>query len=667
MRRRYPGPLLSAFALLFVLALPTVARAVEAAGAALRSPGGQAGLTFSQDEGGVAFALDWRGRQLLLPSPLGMALDEDVRLGPGMRIVGLRRREGDERYRLVAGKHREARDHYRELELDLADADGRRLGVIARAYDDGVALRYRLPRPDHGDLVVRQELTGYLFADDYRCWSFNVGRFNTPHEGEFDPIQASRIRPMHLIDLPLVCEAGGGATFAIAEADLDRYAAFYLSGRGDGRLGLDTRLSPRQDTPGIAVRLARDELDGDGHLTPWRVVMLGDRPGDLVESNLISHLNPPTPLADTSWIVPGKSAWDWWSGSVAPDVAEAGMNTATMRRYIDHAADMGLDYMLIDAGWYPGSSGGDLWDPSADASRPVPGLDLPALLAHARERGVGIWLWVHFRALDTRMDELFARYRDWGVKGVKVDYMDRNDQEMVAFFHRMMRSAAGHRLMLDLHGAYRPTGLNRTWPHFLTQEGVLGAEYNKWSRRVTPTHNVTIPFTRMLVGPIDYTPGGFRNSRPEQFQVSFTRPQVMGSRAHQLAMFVVYDSPLQMVADSPEVYIDAAGADFIGLVPTSWDETRVLDGAIGEYIVLARRHGADWYIGAMGNEAARTLDIDLSFLGEGPFEATLWQDGAAPVEVRRETRRLRGGDTLRLALAEGGGGAALRLVPVAAD
>ena len=632
----------------------------------LRSPGGQATLTLSEDAGGVAFAVDWRGRRVLLPSPLGVMLGDGGRLGPGMRITGMRRDAVDARYALVAGKSREARDHYHQLELDLTDAEGRQLGLVARAYDDGIALRYRLPRPERGDLEVREDLTGYLFPRDYRCWSFNVGRFNTPHEGEFDPVQASRIRPMHLVDLPLVCETGsGGATFAIAEADLDRYAAFYLSGRGDGRLGLDTRLSPRHDATQLAVRIPRAEVAADGHLTPWRVVMLGDRPGALVESNLISHLNPPTPIADTSWIRPGKSAWDWWSGSVAPDVPDAGMNTATMRRYIDHAADMGLEYMLIDAGWYPGSSGGDLWEPSADASRPVPELDLPALLAHARERGVGIWLWVHFKALDTRMDALFARYRDWGVKGVKVDYMDRNDQEMVAFFHRMMRSAAQHRLMLDLHGAYRPTGLNRTWPHFLTQEGVLGAEYNKWSRRVTPTHNVTIPFTRMLVGPIDYTPGGFRNVMPAQFQVSFTRPQVMGSRAHQLAMFVVYDSPLQMVADSPDVYVDAPGADFIRLVPTTWDETRVLDGAIGEYIVLARRSGADWYVGAMGNEAARTLDLDLTFLGDGAFEATLWQDAATPAEVRRDTRRLHSGDALRLALAEGGGGAVLRLVPIA--
>ncbi|TYT25762.1 glycoside hydrolase family 97 protein [Luteimonas viscosa] len=650
--------------LLLLLAVASLAHAEAAEPLQLRSPAGTASASLTLDEAGQPrLSVSWRDEPVLLPSPLGAQFADD-RLERDLRITGTRTREHDARYRFVAGKAREGRDHYRELEVDLADAQGRTLGLVLRAYDDGIAFRYRLPLPAQGDLLVRQDLTGYLFPRDYRCWSFNVGRFNTPHEGEFDPIQASKIRPMHLIDLPLVCETGRGqATFAIAEADLDRYAAFYLSGRGDGRLGLDTRLSPRHDTPEFAVRIPRAEVAAGGHLTPWRVLMLGDSPGALVESNLIAHLNPPTPIEDTSWIVPGKSAWDWWSGSVAPDVPEPGMNTATMRRYIDHAADMQLDYMLIDAGWYPGSSGGDLWDPSADAGRTIPEIDMPALLAHARERGVGIWLWVHFKALDTRMDELFALYRDWGVKGVKIDYMDRNDQEMVAFFHRMMRSAAEHELMLDLHGAYRPTGLNRTWPHFLTQEGVLGAEYNKWSRRVTPTHNLTLPFTRMLVGPIDYTPGGFRNTAPEKFEASFVRPQVMGTRPHQLAMFVVYESPLQMVADSPDVYVDAPGADFLTLVPTSWDETRVLSGAIGEHIVVARRRSEDWYVGAMTNETARTLEVDLSFLGDGRFEATLWQDGAAPTDVRREARTLDAGERALSLQLSSGGGAAIRLSP----
>ena len=649
---------------------PAVAHAAAHAPLQLRSPDGRAQVEVSLDaEGFARFAVDWNGKPVLLPSPLGVRLDGDDRIDRGLRVRDVRHSAVDSSYELVAGKTRDVRDHYRQMEVDLADAQGRTLGLVLRAYDDGIALRYRLPRPDAGDLVVKEDLTGFLFAHDYACWMLNLGTFGTAHEGEYDPVAASKLRAMHLIELPLVCRTGDGeASFAIAEADLDRYAGLYLGGRGDGRLGVQARLSPRLDEHGVAVRLPHADVAAEGHLTPWRVLMLGDSPGALIESNLISSLNPPTPIADTSWIRPGKTAWDWWSGSIAPDVADAGMNTATMKRYIDHAAEMGLEYMLVDAGWYPGSSGGDLWDPSADASRTVPEIDMPALLAHARERGVGLWLWVHYKALESRMDELFALYRDWGIKGVKIDYMDRDDQPMVAFFHEMMRSSARHRLMIDLHGAYRPTGLNRTWPHFLTQEGVLGAEYNKWSRRITPTHNVTLPFTRMLLGPMDYTPGGFRNVAPEDFTVSFKGPQVMGTRAHQLAMFVVYESALQMVADSPDVYVGkdgglAPGADFLKIVPATWDETRVLAGGIGEYIVVARRSGRDWYLGAMTNEQPRRIELDLDFLPAADYQATLWLDGAQPTEVRREETRI-DADKRRLVLdLAAGGGAAVHLVP----
>ncbi len=552
----------------------------------------------------------------------------------------------------------------------MADARGRTLGVVVRAYDDGIALRYRLPLPAQGELQVKEDLTGFLFPRDYACWALNLGRFGTSHEGEYDPIAASKLRPMQLVELPLVCGTGEGtASFAITEADLDDYAGLYLSGRGDGRLGVEARLSPRLDTPQLAVRLPRGEVAPAGHLTPWRVLLLGDSPGALVESNLISSLNPPTPIADTSWIRPGKTAWDWWSGGLAPDVADAGMNTATIKRYIDHAAALKLEYMLIDDGWYVGSTSNGHYNADADITRPIPVLDLPAVIAYARERGVGIWLWAHWKSLAPRMDEVFARYRDMGIRGVKVDFMDRDDQEMVAFFHKMMRSAADHRLMLDLHGAYRPTGLNRTLPNFLTREGVLGAEYNKWSRRITPTHNVTLPFTRMLLGPMDYTPGGFRNMTPEQFQVSFNGPQVMGTRAHQLAMFVVYESGLQMVADSPDVYTDgkgglAPGADFLSLVPARWDETRVLAGEIGQYIVVGRRSGRDWYIGAMTNESPRTLQVPLDFLPAADYAATLWRDGDAPADVRREQLRIDAHNrTLELVLSGGGGAAAQLIAP----
>lgn len=635
------------------------------------SPDGRIRIELSLDEGGVAhYAVDFNGHRVLSPSPLGIQIDADDRLQHGFSLTNVRRSEADARHALVAGKTRVIRDHYRQLELDLRDRQGRTLGLVLRAYDDGIAFRYRVPRPATGDLRIREELTGFVFPRDVGCHALNLGRFGTSHEGEYDPIAASRLRPHHLIELPLVCRTGDGdTTFAIAEADLDRYAGLYLAGRGDGRLGVEAKLSPRLDHPDVAVLVPRANVDEDGHPSPWRVLMLGDSPGALIESNLITNLNPPTPIVDTSWIKPGKSAWDWWSGSLAPDVPDAGMNNATMRRYIDHAAAMGLDYMLIDDGWYVGSTGNGRYNPSADILRSIPAIDLPMLVGYARERNVGLWLWAHWKSLDERMDDVLAYYQQLGIKGIKVDFMDRDDQQMVDWYHRLMRSTAEHRLMVNLHGAYRPTGLNRTWPHYLTQEGVLGAENNKWSRRITPSHNLVLPFTRMLLGPMDYTPGGFRNVSMADFEAHFIGPQVMGTRAHQLAMFVVYESPMQVVADSPDAYLDedggmAPGADFIATVPASWDETRVLSGVIGEHIVIARRHGNDWYVGAMSNETPRTLAVALDFLAQGQWQATLWQDGQTVTDVRRERRAVDAGTTIDLSLAAGGG-ATVRLSPTA--
>ncbi|MFC3551990.1 glycoside hydrolase family 97 protein [Lysobacter cavernae] len=627
----------------------------------LRSPDGRIEVEFALDDRGTpGYRIAFDGREVIALSALGLDLGANGKLAEGFHLEGEQRRSVDQRYTLPAGKTRQARDHFNEVHAALEHSDGRRLGVILRAYDDGVALRYVLPATlRRSGLGIREELTRFAFPRDYACWALNLGRFGTSHEGEFDPLSSAMIRPHALLDLPLVCHTGAGdTTFALAEADLTDYAGLYLSGRGDGEHGVEAKLSPRLDQPGVAVRVPAGE---DDFHTPWRVVMLGEHPGRLIESTLLLNLNPPSRIDDTSWIRPGKSAWDWWSGGVAPDVPDAGMNDATMRRYIDHAAALRLDYMLIDDGWYVGSSGDGRYHETADITRAIPQIDLPALVRYAGDRRVGLWLWAHWKALDTRMDEAFAYYAKLGIKGVKVDFMDRDDQVMVEFYHRLLRKAAEHKLLIDLHGAYHPTGLNRTWPNFLTQEGVLGAEYNKWSRRITATHNVTLPFTRMLLGPMDYTPGGFRNVTPEQFTAQHFSPQVMTTRAQQLAMFVVYESALAVVADSPDAYTGADGADFLRHVPASWDETRVIAGAIGEYIVVARRHGREWYVGAMGNEQARELRVPLDFLDHGSWQATLYQDGVTPTKLRMQTRTLKSDDSITLKLAPGGG-AAVRLV-----
>jgi len=654
--RTHAAGLMAGAAMAIVAASPAFAAEQR-----LTSPDGALQVTVSDSDGQARYAVAYKGQPLLAPSPLGLVLSAGGSLSHGLKIAGAAPSSGDATYDLVAGKTRTVRDRYNQLDVDFQEPEGgkRRLRVIVRAYDDGVAFRYVLPRQPGLDAVnIRNEETRFDFPADYRCWGLNLGKFGTSHEGEFDPVQASKLREHNLYDAPLVCE-GANAAFAIAEADLKDYAGLYLTGRGDGGLGVQAKLSPRLDDPTVAVRTRI----GADVVSPWRVVMVAPKAGQLIESNLVTTLSAPSKVADTSWIKPGKAAWDWWNGPSISGVAKPGMNAETIKRYIDFAAANGLDYMLIDEGWHAGAGGGGAVQPGVDVTRPIPELDLPGLIAYAKERKVGLWLWLNWKALDAQMDEAVPLYEQWGIKGIKVDFMDRDDQAMVDYYHRLLTKAGQHHLMVDLHGAEHPTGLIRTYPHYLTQEGVMGAEYNKWSRRVTAAHNVTLPYTRMLLGPMDYTPGGFRNVAPAAFDPRNTLPFVQTTRGQALAMYVVYDSPFGIVADSPDTYKDSpAGLDFVAAAPTTWDETRFVAGEIGQSVVLARRKGADWWIGAMTNEAGRTVKVPLGFLGAGAFTADIRQDGAAPTDLVASTRTVKAGDVLTLKLAPSGG-AAVRLTP----
>jgi alpha-glucosidase len=391
--------------------------------------------------------------------------------------------------------------------------------------------------------------------------------------------------------------------------------------------------------------------------------MLGETLGKLVESTLITSLAPPAE-GDFGWVRAGKYAWDWWNGPTLASVARAGMNDETLKGFIDFAGRSGLEYMLIDDGWYVNSGAGGTLLPGANNMQPIPQVDLPTLVRYAAERKVGLWLWVHWKLLEANMEQALPLYAKLGIRGIKVDFMDRDDQQMVAFYHRLLKTAAANKLLVNLHGAFPPRGLIRTYPNFLTQEGVFGAEYNKWSRRVTARHNVNLALTRMLLGPMDYTPGGFRNAAPGAFVPEAATPMVQTTRGQALAMYVVYESPFQGVSDSPDNYRDQPGFDFVRMVPATWDETRAISARPGEHVALARRKGRDWYVGAMTNEDGRTIVVPLSFLGRGRYTATLWQDGGSPSAVARHTRTVSSGDTMELKLAPSGG-AAVRISPVA--
>jgi alpha-glucosidase len=382
--------------------------------------------------------------------------------------------------------------------------------------------------------------------------------------------------------------------------------------------------------------------------------MLGDRLADLVGNTLVTSLSTP-PQGNYNWVKPGKYAWDWWNGPTL-NGRQAPMNDETLKAYIDFASRSGLDYMMIDEGWYAGAGGGPIVLPGANNLETAPGVNMPELVRYAADRNVGLWLWCNWKLLDANMEQALPLYAKWGIKGIKVDFMNRDDQQMVAFYHRILKATADHHLMLNLHGAFPPRGLTRTYPHYLTQEGVFGAEYNKWTRRVTARHNVNLALTRMLVGPMDYTPGGFRNATPETFKAEAQTPMVQTTRGQALAMYVVFESPFQGVSDSPDNYRGQSGFDFVQSVPASWDETRGISAALNEHVVIARRKGKDWYVGAMTNEQGRTVSVPLSFLGAGKWTATTWQDGASPTEVVKGSSPVRSSDTIQLRLVPSGGG-----------
>jgi len=482
-----------------------------------------------------------------------------------------------------------------------------------------------------------------------------MGKFNSHYESEFNRIRLADLKPVSLVNLPLLIEIPGGPWTAILEADLTDYAGMYLGGVPAMPNALVSRLSP---LPG---KIDKAVVGAAPKATPWRVLMIAPTPAGLLEDNdIILNLSAPCALPDTSWIRPGKTAWDWWTGSYAKNVPfTSGMNTATMNHYIDFASAHGIEYMLIDGGWYVFTADSN----ADDLLHASPAVDIPAILEHARAKNVKVILWVDWRPLDKKMDEVLAAYEKWGVAGIKVDSMNRDDQEMVNFYERCVKTAAAHHLIVDLHGAYKPTGQRRTYPNLLTQEGVMAMEFNLWSERTTPQHDVTVPFTRMLAGPIDYTPGAFRNAARGKFEARERDPMSQGTRAHQLAMYVVYDSPLAMLADYPEAYEGQPGLEFIEKVPTVWDDTRILDGQPGEFIVVARKKGGQWYIGAMTNWDAREMEIPLDFLGAGNFEAKVFADGPDAAEygtsLSLAIESVMADGKLRIRLAPGGGYAAI--------
>ena len=557
----------------------------------------------------------------------------------------------------VPQKSAKLRENYNELRMEMEG----NYAVVWRAYNEGVAYRFETSLPAPQQKILSEEVS-LNFAGDYSVYYPKEDNFFSHNEREFLYLTLKEITPTTIASLPAVVDTKTGAKVAIAESDVDDYPGLWLRGNGANSISgifppypLKEQLTGDRD---FKVTQPADYIaKTKGTRTfPWRILGIAERDADLITNQMVYLLAQPSQVQDSSWIKPGKVAWDWYNANNIFGVNfKAGINTETYKYYIDFASKYGIEYIILDEGWY---KLGNLLDV-------VPQMNIEELVAYGRQKHVGIILWVVWKTLDDQFEPAFNQFEKWGVKGIKVDFMQRDDQPVMNFYHKVCREAARRKMLVDFHGAIRPATMTRTWPNLVNTEGVRGLEQTKWSKYANPQHNVTIPFTRMFLGPMDYTPGAMANSGSEKnFAPIFERPMSLGTRCHQLAMYVIYEAPLQMLADSPSLYLrEPQVMKFLGPVPTVWDETRVLDAKIGEYVVIARRHGRDWYVGAMTNWTARTLTIDLSFLAAAGYEMESYEDGPNANRIgsdyaQAQTSVTRNGK-FQIKLAEGGGWAAL--------
>ena len=529
--------------------------------------------------------------------------------------------------------------------------------VEVRVYNEAVAYRWTVSRDD--SLHVLDERADLDLNREDSLLHAVTDTYIQNYEVKYRFARADSING--LMTLPAMVRSTHGQKLLISESGLYEYPALYL-GSVAGSYQFYSELPNRvlEDTISGARRFNRNPSKRAGDLAkvsgerafPWRLIVAVEQEKELMEQAFVWKLAEPSRIENMDWIEPGMVSWDWWNAWSIYDVPfQSGVNTRTYKYMIDVAARYDIPYVNLDEGW---SDTQDLLDVKED-------VDVAELADYAEQKDVGLFLWCVWHTLDRQMEEALDQFEEWGIAGIKVDFMDRDDQQMVQFYSRLAGEAAEREILINYHGSYKPAGLHRTWPNVINREGVLGNEYNKWSDEVTPRHQVTLPFTRMAVGPMDFTPGGMRNTGAKEFIVSNDRPRVQGTRAHQMAMFVVYYGPLQMLADSPTDYLKEPEVfDFLTDIPTTWDETVAVEGKAQSHVVLARRKGDTWYLGAMTNSSPRTIEVPLNFLEEGAtYAMETWEDGVnarqVPKDVAQVERQVQAGETITLELKPAGG------------
>jgi alpha-glucosidase len=608
----------------------------------------------------LQWSVEHKGQTIIEPSSISLTLDNGKVLGDDARMKSAIKTSVNTSFNALNYRKAVVPDVYNQLTLSCRDD----YGVNFRVYNDAVA--YQFVTAQHGEIIVEDEEATFNFTDDHKAfipiqWDYRDGMiFNSSFEALYREIRISQFPEDSLAFLPVLVDAGRNQKVEILEADLDDYPGMYLelNETGKGFRGVYAPYPLEAHKVGINLiptkRAYYIAKTAGPRTFPWRAVVITEADRELLNCDIIQKLASPSRIQDISWIKPGQVSWDWWNAMNISHVDfRVGKNTATYRHFIDFASDNHVPYILLDAGW---SVRGDI-------SRAIPDIDLEELVAYGKQKGVGLILWISWVDAMEQRGKAFPVYSRLGIKGLKIDFIDRDDQVAVNSTSQIAKHAAEHHLLVDYHGVFKPTGLQRTYPNVVGFEGVKGMENVKWAAEDVPRYDVTLPYIRNLAGPMDYTPGAMRNSNRENFRPVNNIPMSQGTRCHQMAMYVVFEVPLQMLSDSPTLYQrEQECTDFITQIPTTFDATVPLDGKVAEYVAVARRKGDTWFAGAMTNWDARELTLDFSFLDKGAYEALVFKDGVNAdrdaTDYKKETIKIASGDKLNISLSKGGGWAA---------
>lgn len=606
---------------------------------------------------GLSWSLSYKGKPIMERNKMALELADGTLLGKRPVVTKALETLGDNTITpVVPVKNASFLDQYKQLRLEFKGG----YALEFRAYPEGVAYRFVTDRK--GELTVNNEIAEMNFVEKTTSLFPKEDSMYSHYERDYLPVALDTLPKEDFASLPVLATEGQ-VRVLITEADLYDYPGMFLYGNHAN--GFTAGFPKAVKTAKNADNSDRvEDLENETYIAktsgkrnfPWRAFVVSDDDKVLVSNELVFKLSRPLALTDTDWIKPGKVAWDWYNANNIFGVDfKSGINTETYKYYIDFAAKYGLEYIILDEGWSKTTT---------NVLEPSPDVDIPTLVAYGKEKGVGLILWSLWKPVDENKDKIFALYEQWGIKGIKIDFMQRADQQMVNFYERTVKEAAKHHLLIDYHGAYKPSGLRRAYPNLVNYEGVRGNENNKWGSVITPEHTVTLPFTRMVAGPMDFTPGAVHNVHAKNFKGINDRPMALGTRCHQVSMYVLYDSPLQMLCDSPSAYYkEPETTAFIAKMPTTWDQTVVLDAKVGDYLLMARRKGTTWYVGAMTDGSARDLDLDLSFLPIGSYSAEIMEDGINAdryaEDYKKVTEQVGNTSHLKIHMAPGGGWAAI--------